>query len=245
MKKHGFTLAEVIVTLGVVGVIAALTLPIVSNSAAKSQVGPKLAKAVSVWEQANIAMLEDEDVTDITEGFETTTGTDSSATTTLNFTEYKTALSEHIKMIDTSTSNSNSTGSTFSVDTNANWVSLFNNENQSFETTNGMRYAYIVDNISSGANLETPPHKQRIGYLAIDIDSDSDSKNTVGKDIFCFALYNDGSLRAIGSENWNEGGTSKLYTASEGGCPNSTSSNYNAYCTGSIVENGYKVMYKY
>ena len=245
MKKHGFTLAEVIVTLGVVGVIAALTLPIVSNSAAKSQVGPKLAKAVSVWEQANIAMLEDEDVTDITEGFETTTGTDSSATTTLNFTEYKTALSEHIKMIDTSTSNSNSTGSTFSVDTNANWVSLFSNENQTFETTNGMRYAYIVDNISSGANLETPPHKQRIGYLAIDIDSDSDSKNTVGKDIFCFALYNDGSLRAIGSENWNEGGTSKLYTASEGGCPNSTSSNYNAYCTGSIVENGYKVMYKY
>ena len=245
MKKHGFTLAEVIVTLGVVGVIAALTLPIVSNSAAKSQVGPKLAKAVSVWEQANIAMLEDEDVTDITEGFETTTGTDSSATTTLNFTEYKNALSEHIKMVDTSTSDSNSTSSTFSVDTNANWVSLFNNENQSFETTNGMRYAYIVDNISSGANLETPPHKQRIGYLAIDIDSDSHSKNSVGKDIFCFALYNDGSLRAIGSENWNEGGTSKLYTASEGGCPNSTSSNYNAYCTGSIVENGYKVMYKY
>ena len=40
MKKYGFTLAEVIVTLGVVGVIAALTLPIVSNSAAKSQVGP-------------------------------------------------------------------------------------------------------------------------------------------------------------------------------------------------------------
>lgn len=245
MKKHGFTLAEVIVTLGVVGVIAALTLPIVSNSAAKSQVGPKLAKAVSVWEQANIVMLEDEDVIAITEGFKTTTGTGSSATTTLNFTEYKTALSEHIKMIDTSTSNSSSTNSIFSVDINGNWVSLFNNENQSFETTNGIRYAYTVDNISSDDNLETPPHKQRIGYLAIDIDSDSDSKNIVGKDIFCFALYNDGSLRAIGSENWNEGETSKLYTASEGGCPNSTSSNYNAYCTGSIVENGYKVMYKY
>ena len=244
MKKHGFTLAEVIVTLGVVGVIAALTLPIVSNSAAKSQVGPKLAKAVSVWEQANIAMLEDEDVIAITEGFETTTGTGSSATTTLNFTEYKTALSEHIKMIDTSTSDSSSTSSTFSVDTNANWVSLFGNENQSFETTNGMRYAYTVDKIPSNTEIETPPHKQRIGYLAIDIDSDSDSKDTVGKDIFCFALYNDGSLRAIGSENWNEGGTSKLYTANDG-CPNSTSSNYNAYCTGSIVENGYKVMYKY
>ena len=244
MKKHGFTLAEVIVTLGVVGVIAALTLPIVSNSAAKSQVGPKLAKAVSVWEQANIAMLEDEDVTAITEEFETTTGTGSSATTTLNFTGYKTALSEHIKMIDTSTSDSSSTSSTFSVDTNANWVSLFGNENQSFETTNGMRYAYTVDKIPSNTEIETPPHKQRIGYLAIDIDSDSDSKDTVGKDIFCFALYNDGSLRAIGSENWNEGGTSKLYTANDG-CPNSTSSNYNAYCTGSIVENGYKVMYKY
>ena len=57
MKKLGFTLAEVLITLAIVGVIAAITLPTLMSDTTSAQIGPKLAKAVSMFEQANEALL--------------------------------------------------------------------------------------------------------------------------------------------------------------------------------------------
>jgi len=45
MLKKGFTLAEVLVTLGIIGVVAALTLPGILTDTTSAQIGPKLAKA--------------------------------------------------------------------------------------------------------------------------------------------------------------------------------------------------------
>ena len=59
MKKFGFTLAEVLVTLGIIGVVSALVLPTFTASTQRAKVGPKLAKAVSVFEQATQAVLND------------------------------------------------------------------------------------------------------------------------------------------------------------------------------------------
>ena len=44
MKKHGFTLAEVLITLTIIGVIAALTMPSLFTSTADAKIGPALAK---------------------------------------------------------------------------------------------------------------------------------------------------------------------------------------------------------
>ena len=52
MTKNAFTLAEVLITLGIVGTIAAITLPSLMTNTTTAQIGPKLAKAVSVFEQA-------------------------------------------------------------------------------------------------------------------------------------------------------------------------------------------------
>lgn len=59
MKKQGFTLAEVLITLGIVGVVAALTAPALVQNAGSAQVGPKLAKAVNTFEVANENLLND------------------------------------------------------------------------------------------------------------------------------------------------------------------------------------------
>lgn len=56
--KKGFTLAEILVTLGVVGTLAAITLPTLMENTSISQIGPKLAKAVTNFEQANMALLQ-------------------------------------------------------------------------------------------------------------------------------------------------------------------------------------------
>ncbi len=57
MKKIGFTLAEVLITLGIIGVVAALTTPALVQNTGSAQVGPKLAKAVATFENANQNML--------------------------------------------------------------------------------------------------------------------------------------------------------------------------------------------
>lgn len=67
MKKFGFTLAEILITLSIIGVVAAITLPTLMTDTLGAQIGPKLAKAVSMFEQANEAMLHNNSVDAITD----------------------------------------------------------------------------------------------------------------------------------------------------------------------------------
>ena len=52
MKKEAFTLAEVLITLGIIGVVAAMTLPTLIQNHRKHEVETKLAKIYSVVNQA-------------------------------------------------------------------------------------------------------------------------------------------------------------------------------------------------
>lgn len=51
-KRIGFTLAEVLITLGIIGVLAAMTIPALITAYEKHQVVTKLQKAISVMNQA-------------------------------------------------------------------------------------------------------------------------------------------------------------------------------------------------
>lgn len=50
-------MAEVLITLAIIGVIAAMTLPTLISDTTSAQIGPKLAKAVASFEQANEVLL--------------------------------------------------------------------------------------------------------------------------------------------------------------------------------------------
>lgn len=50
--KHGFTLAEILITLGIIGVISAITLPTLIKNYKKKETVAKLQKAISVLNQA-------------------------------------------------------------------------------------------------------------------------------------------------------------------------------------------------
>ena len=88
MKKNGFTLAEIMITLGIIGVVAALTAPTLVNNAANANIIPTVRKAVSTLEQVNLAIInnnEYDSLADIPDG-----GHDG------NLDEYVEALSEQI-----------------------------------------------------------------------------------------------------------------------------------------------------
>lgn len=65
-KKFGFTLAEVLITLGIIGVVAALTAPALVKNSGQAKIGPQLAKFVNTWETASEQLMMDEGVSRLT-----------------------------------------------------------------------------------------------------------------------------------------------------------------------------------
>jgi prepilin-type N-terminal cleavage/methylation domain-containing protein len=64
--KRGFTLAEVLVTLGIIGVIAALTMPILVSNSKKQGMASKLAVTTNSIENSMMEILGNESENDLT-----------------------------------------------------------------------------------------------------------------------------------------------------------------------------------
>ena len=61
MKLRGFTLAEVLIVIAILGVIAALTLPAINSNIQKQQMGPALMRAISTLDTANALVAQEHD----------------------------------------------------------------------------------------------------------------------------------------------------------------------------------------
>jgi len=61
-KKFGFTLAEVLITLAIIGVVAALTAPTLIQQVGQAKIGPSLSKFVNTFETAMEQYMEAEEV---------------------------------------------------------------------------------------------------------------------------------------------------------------------------------------
>ena len=66
MIKKGFTLAEVLITLSIIGVVSALTLPNLSSGYSKQVTATQLSKAINTLENANALALQENFVSDLT-----------------------------------------------------------------------------------------------------------------------------------------------------------------------------------
>lgn len=218
MKKTGFTLAEVLVTLGIVGVVAAIALPALNANTSLAQVGPKLGKAVAMFEQANQNLLTDLSVDALTD-------------TGLTFTDSGTYLVELLKKIKgttiTTPAQAIGAGAVCTVDNYPQAAKEATNNTpavkgipgNAFLTKDGMSFVIarsgkfgllkndkgllILGTDGQGEfEITAPaaglPHNQKIGNVFIDINGPNANPNEYGTDAFVFELYNDGSLRPVG-----------------------------------------------
>lgn len=240
MKKNGFTLAEVLITLGIVGVVAALTAPALVQNAGSAQTGPKLAKAVSTLEVATEQLLLDESA-----------GKVSSLGDNQEFAE---KLTNHMKisLYDDDGSKYGESGdikpTAYDGGTLVDNIGRYGTLNDSVKyiTKDGMIYMFTKIAASNGVK----PHKDMIGQVFIDINGEA-GPNSMGKDLFAFGWYNDGTLKPVGSQEWSDdtetndvvrwnsdyAGGNGSYT-----CKNSNTNGYT--CAGSIFENNLKVIYQ-
>ena len=221
MKKQGFTLAEVLITLGIIGVVAALTLPAVNMSTSNAKIGPSLATAAGSFSSAAKALLKDAE-------------SDYMSSAVTNETKATELFNSVGKYLSGHRVNGNPSD-TFVMDNGTSF--FFGAEPKILKTNNAG---------SDGA----AQHDIYMTDFVIDINGDQ-GPNTNAKDRFWFYIMEDGSLVPYGVDNSGPTynittvAPDNAYTVK---CPNgqnpSATGHDAKYCAASIFANKLKVEYK-
>lgn len=248
--KKGFTLAEVLITLGIIGVVAALTAPALIQDAGSAQIGPKLAKAVSTFEVANENLLSNA-------GAGTILASGATSGSNSEMRNYGEALSNYMKISHFDDSKYSQDYKSMLKDYNK---GAYNSASAPQFAQAGIKFAfgeqrgngakflakdgtlYIIGRgpFAQGA---TEPHNSKFAFVLIDINGMA-KPNQIGRDAFGFALTSDGTLVPIGTQHkvflpydmnyhW-QNGADKCNA-------NEVTSGWT--CAGSIFENNLKVIY--
>lgn len=220
MKKLGFTLVEILVALGIIGVIAAITLPTLMNNTMSAQIGPKLAKAVAAFEQANAELMRENSIEYLSEEYD-------------SFEDYQNDITRYLKATQTNASqvwNATSSSNSCVATPSLYQIGLL--------AKDGVEYALYYDPTE---RRDVPPHQASLAAVIIDINGSS-GPNRAGTDLFSFAMYEDGTLKPVGGNNWAEEG--------DNGCSWRTLCEIGSIptdawaCAGHVFENNLKVLYK-
>lgn len=184
----GFTLAEILITLGIVGVVVAMTIPALINDIQNKQLEAGLKKGYSTAQQALISLQADEGI------INSNYGTRSFADKYINY--FNGAINCGYVM-GTTTTNTNTlcvTSKTYykSYNGKANAYSPLLDDGQ-FVLPDGTNY--FIQN--QGAN----PSDNLKGSLLITIDVNGTKKpNKWGHDLFTFQLMDNGKLTPMGAK---------------------------------------------
>ena len=224
MKKLGFTLAEVLITLGIIGVVAALTAPALVQNAGTAKVGPTLAKVVSTLEVANEQMLHDEDATDLSKVCQ---GEDVEREYTERLAKYVAGSSYDKSVLK----NAAYSATEDDGDENEYEHFVFGNVEIFFSSLGG-EYNYDPKGSFKGRFLD----------FQVDINGQAAKPNRWGKDLFWFYIDKTGTIIP-------EGGRLRAWLhnedepAWEKNCNEDTVTDGDA-CAGSIFDNNMKVIYQ-
>ncbi|MCQ2744417.1 MAG: type II secretion system GspH family protein [bacterium] len=245
MKKHGFTLAEVLITLGIIGVIAALTMPLFVQKTQTVKVGPTLGKAIVTFENGTKAMMIRSESDTLSGTYVCSAGGSACAPT------------DRILLTDTADADAKIfwtnlgdfvSGSMIDAPTNLPENLVTDGAKTGFLNANGVIYSLITGFPATPLKNDDMPSKTVIQEkLVIDINGLKEP-NQPGKDQFYFYLMEDGTLRPYGSsdaqnilqgENITDTNSPWQTSCKVGEVPADAK-----FCAGHVVENNMKVEYK-
>ena len=208
-KRQAFTLAEVLITLGIIGVVAALTIPTLVNNYRKKQFETGLKKEYSVLLQA-LDMYKQDNETPLKRE-----DTDQSPA------EFKNKIQPYLKiLVDCGNMQASSKAKCvpngyYTQDKKYTYKTYSGNIANEDLFDDGQ----IILNDGSHLLFENPGGGSAV-YVSIDVDGYKKLPNKWGEDVFTFQLMNDGKLLPMGAE-----GTSFRNTATY--CSKTSSNVYN------------------
>lgn len=236
MKRElkGFTLAEVLITLGIIGVIASLTLPSLTINIVKQQTGPALAKAINSLENANRLALQEGSARRLDQ-----------LTKTKNTYYFREAIKDYLDYHYES-----SPKPYYTYNSSIPFISL-----SVMTTKDGISYHHEAEAIKGGTTQGitslTPEQIKRLpaaysgAYYDVWIDVNGNSKgpNQQGKDLFKVLVDLKGSVIPYGGQAWSAY-TGKNVEWTGNGCGNKkVHPTKPLSCAGSIADNGFRVIY--
>ena len=193
MKKKAFTVAEILITLGIIGVVSALTIPQLTQNGQRKVYANKLSAAVSDFENAMTTMLmrEGKDLLQ-----ETPAWTDNFLGELTNIFPHKTD-----KITDIERKNLDKTdGIDFPKTDEANKIYLFRNHKGFYYSVNvnGTLSTQLENKVMAEGGAMT----SLAAYVYIDANGDK-KPNMWGRDCFVYALGGDGHLYPYGGKDFN------------------------------------------
>jgi prepilin-type N-terminal cleavage/methylation domain-containing protein len=230
MKNFGFTLSEVLITLGIVGVIAALSMPsLIANTQNKTNAA-SLASAVTDIENAIANMMLIEDVIDLSE---------------INFNNF----TKYIRLTNTEVDPCDNF-----YDCSSNKpIKQIGNNSGAFTTTELRGYFSLFYLTNSGALLAVAPPIDPCEFndvclssnFKIYIDVNGKKKpNTAGRDFFAFFLGSDGKLYPYGGKEATRLLSSAEYWEDSQNIEYACNDKIKSLgCTGRLIENNFTVDY--
>lgn len=243
--KNAFTLAEILITLGIIGVVAALTAPSLVQNAGNAKIGPTLQKTVSTLENANRQLMVEKEASSLSGALDTDIKDFSNNTAAAE--KYAEAVSNYIQ------------GSSYELVSKVH-VDKYNEKVNGDYTNQWVLHIGNVDvRINSEVkNTATVSNATRIvvdkgsfigpyyNCLAIDINGYKNSPNAKGKDIFYFVLDDSGKIFPVGGKThmYYVNQTKEFYQTDGSRCNETAVDSGGSYCAGSIFDNNLKVIYK-
>lgn len=216
-REKGFTLAEVLITLTIIGVVASLTMPVLMSNTSQAKIGPSLSKFVNTFENAVSMTMQDNSAYRLVDA--------NSGASTPNLPVDD--IAKNMLMIPTTE------------------AYKYYPPNGTTATTIEAGSAYVLKDgsligITKRANIGTAKGAYRgiIADVIVDIDGKS-GQNRAGRDVFQFMLDNSGTLIPFGSAAHKYIESTSYTTCNMTG----TELKNGLACTGSVADNGWKASY--
>lgn len=224
--KKGFTLAEVLLSLTIVGVLAAMTVPSLMVNVQKQQVGPALAKAINSLESANRLMLSDKGLRRLDE-----------LNNGVGIAAYLNDISSYLSL----RRDSSTIRPFYKFDlTTSHGFALVT---YWFTDKNGISYGNKLGCATN--NNDNMPNVYSGKYYTVYIDTNGSSKkpNAIGHDIFQVLVDVSGQVIPFGSRAYADYmGVSETWVTKCASNKKAVPVDAN-YCAGAIVDNGFRVLY--
>ena len=223
MKNNGFTLAEVLITLGIIGVVASLTAPALTKNTGAAKIGPTLSKFVNTFETATEQMMNEEGISKLSDAY-TASGSKTQLDVVLE------NLSNYLVMVPSDEKNYK-----------------FYAPGQNGVTNSGLtgKTIYILKDGSMLGPHNSPlggplpakgSYKGTLGVLVYDING-LKGKNKAGTEVFAFHLDDSGVLIPFGGQAEKYLRETNFATCDR---TNKGQAQYGLACTGQIADNNYK-----
>ena len=185
---RGFTLAEVLITLGIIGVVAALTLPAVITNTQNKERQEALKKAYSVLQQALLLYQKDtgENITP------STFNTKGVSLKKAILPYFNGAIDCGSNIADTECLY-NSRSVTYMDYNNKYKLSFALLDDGQYIVTDGMMYFFENENLGT-------PDTPRDVFIFVDVNGFNKKPNQLGRDLFVFELIKNGKLLPMGAD---------------------------------------------